>query len=389
MSGRLLAAVAAAGLLVALTDGIALDYGASAENSSTVRFEDDTDLEQKDRVSIWLTADITPATVFDARGAYRYADDRPYLFDLEQLSVTGRLAERLGPDSVLRYAGGRFSDRATSVLVFDHTVDGARGALSYPGFRVGLGAGYTGLLLKPVANVSMSAADVIDEDDDDVYLAPRRLISHAWVGFPEVVGRQSVTVWALAQFDFRKDEDLRINTQYGGLELTGPVIPSLYYDVSGTLETGRDEETDTDVLALLAAGGLRYYKEPWLFSRFVIRGLWASGDSGELTPFIPVSAPTLGLAYEPQLQDLIQLDASYSLKPLARSGAAALENIQLFFRTAARWAAADNDYLGTEVGGGINARPFSDLGASISTAFWMPDVGDNVSALRIEASLAF
>jgi hypothetical protein len=231
----------------------------------------------------------------------------------------------------------------------------------------------------------MSPADIADDDDDDVYFAPKRLLAAAEVAFPEAFARQTPLLYFLAQFDLRDDSDARVTTQYTGLNVSGPVVDGLYYDLSAVLETGRDEAADEALLGLLGTAGVRYYGP--LYSRFEVRGLYGSGTDGDFDAFLAISAPTLALAWAPPLADLLAGEASASVKPLR--GAPVLESIQIFAKALFLMTAVDPEYRGTLVEGGVNARPTSDLGLSLKGGAWLPDGEDAEYAVKLEASMAF
>jgi hypothetical protein len=80
------------------------------------------------------------------------------------------------------------------------------------------------------------------------------------------------------------------------------------------------------------------------------------------------------------------LELSYSIKPLASSGDSLLSTLQAvakatsFFKAAggplseaAVDSAEDAGYLGTELDGSVNLRPFSDLGLGLSLGIFMPN----------------
>ena len=268
--------------------------------------------------------------------------------------------------------------------MLSHAADGLSATLGTPALRATVRAAYTGLLLKPEANLSMSAADAADEDDDDVYFAPRRLLAGAEIALPEAFARQTPLLFFLAQFDLRDDSDSRIHTQYTGARISGPVAGKLYYDASLMVESGKDEVADEALLALFATAGVRWFGP--LASRLELRGLYGSGTDGDLDAFLPISAPTLALAWAPPLGDLLAGEASASVKPF--SGSPALESLQLHARALILLTAVDPEYRGTLVEGGVNARPTSDFGLALKGGLWLPDGEDVEYALKLEASMA-
>jgi hypothetical protein len=366
------------------------DYGASIDDQTTYGDRPSTfadKWEQRTRVAVWVAADFAPELTLDAQVSYLYTLDRPYLFDVDFLTLTG--TSPLSSDTVLSYSVGRLAFADPTSLILNHTADGFSVTLGTPAMRFTFDTAYTGLQLKPEANLSMSVADVQDESDDSVYFAPQRLFSLAEISLPEVFARQTPSLFFLAQFDLRPDSAERVNTQYSGVSISGPIAEALYYDATGAVETGRDEGLDQTIVAVLGSAGVRYFEPRLMYSRFELRGLYASGSSGSLDPFLPISQPTLALVWAPALADLIAADASYSLKPFTGRPSTALANLQLLVRGVVSFTAVDPTYIGTTLEGGVNARPTSDLGLALEGGLWFPDQGDTEYAVRLQASFAF
>jgi len=214
-------------------------------------------------------------------------------------------------------------------------------------------------------------------------------------------------IWA--QMDMRDDSDLttggKLDTQYFGLTISGPILSSLFYDSFAYLGTGQSHSgiaDDYSVLSFLGSAGLRYYMEDFLFSRMSFRFLYSSGDSdyttsftegntsGDSSNFVPISGKSTGLVFSPSLGNIFLTQLSYSLKPFSSMGNSVLKNIQLeltdvnFFRSTTGLIsesgidpASDSLYLGTEIDGTVNFRPFSDLGVSLSTGVFIPNNGSD------------
>jgi hypothetical protein len=99
-----------------------------------------------------------------------------------------------------------------------------------------------------------------------------------------------------------------------------------------------------------------------------------------------VSASSFGAIFSPRPANLFVGEASYSLKPLSGTGTKVLQNFQtmvkalIFLRPttgAISEAGVETDskesYLGTEIDGVINFRPFSDLGTSLTLGYFFPN----------------
>ncbi len=379
-----LALLAAAGLVSAVD----VDYGASIDSATTYGDRPSTtedEWEQRLKVAAWVAVDFSPQLTLDAQVSYLFTNEPLHLVDVDFLTLS--CTRPLAADKVLSWSLGRQVWSDPTALILDHRADGLSATLGTPLLRANLKAAYTGLVLKPDANVSMSAADLADKDDDDVFFAPSRVLAGVEVAFPELFSRQTPLLFFLAQFDLRDESSERINTQYSGAKISGPVAPGLYYDAALVLESGRNEATDEALLGLLGSAGARYFGP--LASRFELRMLYGSGADGSLDAFLPVSAPTLALAWAPPLGNLMAAEASASVKPLTASPTTALRTLQLFARTLLLLTAVDPEYRGTLLEGGVNARPTSDLGLALKGGLWLPDGEDAEYAVKLEVSMAF
>ena len=403
------------------------DFGGFVENSSTPSVALDAKnpvwaMDQKDRLALWAEMHFSPQLTLTAQGSYAFEINLPYLFDVDILKLDWKILPSLQA-SLGRFV---FSDFTGHVL--NHKLDGAQFSLNFPFMVVNAGAGFSGLDLKPYSLILMSRADTADQSNDSVILAAPRLVEKLEVLFPNILPRQDITVSALAQQDFRRSGDLiqegepqpfptglsggRLTSEYFGVGVSGAIISSLYYDaffyysLGSTLSYVADSASVTGssykyeaIQAFLGGIGLRYFNEALLSSRAELRALISSGDAdntkfiegntaGSSTLFVPISQETLGLAFQPQLGNLIIIDASYSVKPVTQlqlmlKGQAYLRPTTGAISALGIDPASSALYLGSEVDGIANFRPFSDLGLALSLGFFLP----NSSAFTGQASL--
>jgi hypothetical protein len=364
------------------------------------------------------------------QGSYTYTNERPWLFDVDFLALTGSFPLPGERSSLLSFTAGRFALAESSHQVFDDTVDGAQVSWRGPRLNASLAVAFTGLQLTPVSAVSMSWADI----NTTSLLAPPRLLEMAEVRFPELFKRQDLVVTVLAQQDLRSQDVLkqegdtvevswqggRLSTEYLGLGLRGPLGSLFYYDAFAYLGTGRTLsylEADSVysykwMLTSLVGGALRFYREPWLNSRAELRFLLATGDAdyttqfiegnreGLATTFVPVSQQDLALLFTPRLGNLALLSLGWSIKPIEilQTGLTAV----LFLRPTTGLVsdvrvdpASDSAFLGSELDATAGLRPFSDLGAVLSLGVFFPgsafraDQQEPQFRGKLEISLAF
>jgi hypothetical protein len=438
---RTLACIAALGLAGAMgLSGMDFDFGGFVENSSTPSVALDSKnpvwaMDQKDKLALWAEMHFNPQLSLTAQGSYSFSLEVPYLFDVDTLKLDWQILPSLHA-SLGRFI---FSDFTGHVL--SHKLDGVLLSMNFPFMVVSAGAGYSGLLLKPSSLILMSRSDTADQSDTGVFLAAPRLVEKLEVLFPNLLPRQDLTLSVILQQDFRSSGSIiaegtqqqfvtdlsggRLTSEYLGLGISGAIVSSLYYDtflyisLGSTLSYVGDSASLTGssyqyeaIQAFLGGIGLRYYNEAFLSSRAELRALISSGDgdnttflegntSGASTLFVPISQETLGVAYQPQLGNLIVLTASYSLKPV--SELQLMTKVSSFLRpttgaiyTAGLDPASRALYLGTEVDGIANFRPFSDLGTAFTLGVFLPSgsafAGQAVLPVlagRLEVSLSF
>ena len=410
-SGRILGQMA----LVAAVGGIVLlavtpvraepggDWGVTLDSAATLRDSrqlDDQEWSQRLRGAIWgeyfLPLDNGGRVVLSAEGSYLYSDERDYLFDVDRLRVSSLHPGALGADGVLALDAGRFSFRDPTGLVLNHTADGVRTSLRFPTVTVEISGAYTGLLLNPSSRIRMTDADRGDEEDDDEFFGPARVLAQLTARLPDLPGRQSVSAGALAQWDLRDDDaDMTLNSQYLSLLATGPVVANLYHTNFVTLSTmqtslGSDSDTGT---ALLFGSSLRYLRADWLGSRFGAGFTYASGADSGIDPFVPINEAPTGTVFRPRLTNLMTARFTYAIRPWITSQSQTAKNIELstglrsFFRVQdgqpleggsllAGLSLEDDDrYAGTELEWAVRARLLPDLGAALTTGLFLPGSG--------------
>jgi len=394
------------------------DWGGTLDNATALSVPlssaPSLDLEQKNKLALWIETQLNPKLTLSAQGSYTFTLERYYLFDLDYLKAEALFLPNL------RGVFGRFPVNEFSGHVLNHALDGFYVRMDLPKMQLSGSAGFSGLLLKPASKIIMSGTDGADQDDGDVFFAAPRLIEMLTAVFPQLFARQDLHVALILQEDLRPADQViqegetvqfppglsggRLHTFYIGAGLNGPIIPSLYYDFFFYFETGstlsylEDSASPTGssyqnepIVAFLGGFGVRYYLERFLASRLELRGIFSSGDgdnssflegntAGNSLLFVPISQETIGLAFQPQLGNLILVEASYSLKPLA--SLQGLLKALLFLRPTTGAIsepgldpASDTWYLGTEIDGVLNFRPWSDLGLAFSFGVFLPSPG--------------
>jgi hypothetical protein len=385
----------------------AFDWGGTIDNSTTLSYTGSDQWLQEDKLALWFATPIGSYLEFTIQGSYTFSYTQPgpieHILDIDLLHLEGAFLLGQNKSSQLRFIAGRFPNSDMTGLVLNDRMDGLTFEWITAVANTSVSIGYTGLQLEPVSTISISSAD--NTDKEDPALAPPRLIGSLQAQFPELFLRQDLFVSALIQQDLREEGATfpvdglggKISSQYFGLAMGGPVVSSLYHKIFAYLGTGSAPSNVlgtpeyAPILSLLTGFTLRYFMEEFLSSKVELGMLIASGDEDfDVIPngyyegntldranvFIPISRQQLAVAFSPRLGNLIVLDAGYSLKP-RKNLQTALKGY-LFLRPTsgpimdARTINSDSKYLGTELDGIVNFRPFSDLGASLALGLFLP-----------------
>jgi hypothetical protein len=383
----------------------------------------DTTAESQYRAAAWgeffQTLDKGGSLDLVAQGSYRYTAERPYIFDLDLLRFTGLFSQAFGEGTAVELKAGRFNFSDSTKLILDQTLDGVQVSFLFSGFQFRLAGAYSGFILNPSSNVRISADDWLDVSDNSVFFGPSRIIAQAFLG-SDGFGLQ-----ALAQFDMRgSGASQLVNTQYLGIVGVPRLSPNFYLDYHLTASYGQSTAAGatTNILSALGGLGLKFYGEDVAALRAHAQVTYATGQTPvvllinnfSVTDFYPISQPTIGLAFSPQLANILYLDAGFSFRPFFKNPSTVISTIEpladarVYFRdpvpsllsgTPASMSVNNLNssstalYLGTEVEAGILARLFSDLGLSIRGAVFVPnpDAFTNRGlgyALKIDASAA-
>ena len=410
-------------LPLALVPVVAQDYGGSFGNTTefTLPFDGDPALGQGNRLALFARGALTEEIEAFARFRYEYRLDAVFgddadtavdwwQGDLDALYLRGRFSTPTGAGAVLTDAQlGRFVLREFSGALLRERLDGVRVSYQTPLLDFTLGGGYTGLLMKESSNLLLSEADVTDDADADVYLAPPRLVGMMAFSFPDVAPDQSLDLAFILQYDARDPDDLSedqglVHTGYLGGGFSGPLGPTLFYDAYGYFGVGSVPTDDGGFLtyrslrSYLAGVNFQYFFPEAAESILSFGYLYSSGDKDHgsfydgntvdnSTMFIGLTPPNLGVVFSPRLGNLMVTSLGYSAKPLKELQTAL--SVLGFFRPTTGVVsevginpASDSLYLGTEVDLALNFRPFSDLGMSLRNGVFFPNTGGEAAFLE-------
>jgi hypothetical protein len=388
-----------------LSGASALDWGGTVDNSTSLNYTGGGQWLQEDKLALWFSTPIGSSLEFTAQGSYTFSYTTPgaieHILDVDLLHLQGTFLLGQAQSSQLTFRAGRFISSDMTALVLNDRIDGLAIDWITAEATTTMSLGYTGLQWERVSTIGISRADNTDDDN----LAPPRLIGSLQAQFPEFLLRQDFYASFLFQKDLRPEgSDFsitgiggKINSQYFGFAISGPITFSLYHDTFAFVGTGTVPSDISGIpdyatiVSLLSGVTLHYFIDEFLTSKVELGLLFSSGDEDftivpegyyegntvkRATVFVPISRQQLAVAFSPRLGNLIILDAGYSLKP-TQNLQTSLKGI-LFLRPTtgpimdARSITSDSKYLGTELDGIANFRPFSDLGASLSLGLFLP-----------------
>ncbi len=395
------------------------DWGGSISNYSYITNEEDS-WEQINMASLWVSHKFNNYASLEGQSYIGYAkDEYDFIADLDYLYFEQIIPKIFGDSSALSYKLGRFYQAEFSGKVFAHRADGFLINLGIKPGNLYISTGYTGLLLKPNSRLKTTNADIADDNDDDIYFAPKKLISVIGFEFMDILPGQNLEITGTSVFDLRNDNLIKdgdtlaeaavdgntggkFNTFYIGTAADGSISSNIFYDLYGYLQLGKILTVDGSkyknkaVTAFLTGADLKYFNRNLLYSQITASFLYASGDddavsiyegntSGKSTNFIPVSETSKGFIFAPKLSNIMTAGLEYSIKPFGNKKSM-LSNIQvilgsnMFFR-ATKGAiseqqkintSSDKKYLGTEIDLGINLRPSSDFGIVLKGGAFIP-----------------
>ena len=334
--------------------------------------------------------------------------------DLDVFTLTFAYQKPTPDLKALKWTLGRFALNEPTGLILNHPGDGMKLVFDYQAFDVTIVTAYTGFVLKPSSTLSMTLAD---QASATAQFASPRFIGSLDVGFP-FFGNQ-VSLSALAQQDLNNrstrvtewtaenqgNKGGALDTQYLTLKVAGPIVDKLFYDVFGTFGSGTtlsyisDKASPTKavyayqpIVSFLAGANLSLYLPQLMSSAVSARVLAASGDTDATSPtegntagdsnqFLPMTAGSLGVVFNPALSNLVFYEVGGSIKPFEgmpvtlggkvlgfqRMGKGVI-NAPGVLRTGDLWLGQELDLTATW-------QAFSDLTVSGTTGVFLPAAG--------------
>lgn len=355
---------------------------------------------------------------------YDYMGDQGHLFhaNLDIFRLQFLFVGVLGDDSSLQLNLGRFNFTDTSRLVLNSNIDQLALVLNIGLLDTALGAGYSGLVSKYTSQISYNLRDIIDAGDSSIYFSSPRLFAWFQLGWEPLplsrmeagyLRQQDMRPIFADQYEPAKTGDLLFkpanpppfDTNYFLLRLEWG-LPNLGTNLllAGALSQG------TSTSHVLLEG----YKEiphlGWALEGRVdwktleetgslqFRGLLSSGDpaqrqyfyeGGSLSEEIPTlstfrSASPLGIGkvFQPMLGNLATAGLKWAHRPWKHPAFTLLSGFEYSLEVVSSFrmnqgaistavnTSSDQNYLGTELIGGLNWNLMSDLSLSLTSAWF-------------------
>jgi hypothetical protein len=362
----------------------AFDYGLELSNGAGWKNTGDGDWFSDHRLTGWMkipfdNKNVNSLSIEGSANASKPAnqDDLAFYLNLDLFRFSLVPVSKDGMQITLD--AGRFSSSDSTSFVFNQKIDGAEmhGAFSFG--NIDFLAGYTGLLnVRGSPSSLMSADDYLDKDTDELYaFGAKRLVGKCTVQLAQVFAKTDVILEASGQYDLREvvdsSSDAIVHTGYGTAMLTGGLVDSIYYTLSGTYQTGylHDDSGEYSVNSLLASvrADMYPFAKNHLFAQFV----YSPPENDFFSAFLPITFSPAGTLFASGYENLMRASAGWNYNPFA---ALNLDLGGKLFMYANTPSDADGMYLGTEITGGATYKATSELRFRTDGTLYLPQGED-------------
>ena len=260
--------------------------------------------------------------------------------------------------------------------------DGISFALDSSAGVFSAGAWYTGLLYKKTANINITAEDLAAYNDllsydnfADTYFASRRLaFALGWehYGIKEVV-RMKISVLGQADLNGRNTQ---FHSQYLVARAGIPLGDYFVLDLGGVAGFAEAGEFQASLAGEL---GLSFFLPTQIQDRLKFTGIFSSGKSGSLSPFIPITTISQGSILKAKISGLSLLGLDYTAR-LHRTFSFSLASTYFILSdlgTYQGWPLEKNGYfLGNEFFARLIWSPVSDIQFNLGGGLFVPAMGN-------------
>jgi hypothetical protein len=374
MKKTLLAAAVLSALCVSLAT--AFDFGFELSNKVGFEKTTGTDWYTDHKETLWLTVP------FDADNANSLAIEGSAYASKPAQSANFRLYANLDlfrvtlvpvslPNFKLSLDLGRIATADITGFVLSQKIDGIEFHGTFAFGNVDLMAGYTGLLNAREGVTLMSDDDIADYATESIYaLGAKRAVGKLTLQFPQLIGTSDLVIEGIGQYDMRRYASpayaQTVDTLYGTLSLNGPLFDSVFYQLSGTWQSGVLNESSLSYSENALLASLRVDAFPVAGNHLFAQFVYTPPRGDFFSDFLPVSFYKAGTLFEQGYGNLMKASAGWFFTP------ASFLNIDLggnVFFNSKETTAGSGFYNGTELTGGATLRLTSDLRFRIDSAF--------------------
>lgn len=384
-------------LLLACAPGVhALDWGVNLAELPVMVTGEQSLAYSASEVHLWLTAPLSgmafrletvgtwAASTADLTVANQNLNSQITL-DVEELSLAGHGVWNGGEGGAFDWSLGRRQvTDLTGGWIVDSRWDGAAVTAHAGQTKLALGAGYSGLLLNANSRVDGSPADLADQSNTSLLLAPKRLLGYLGVGVNEAFFRQDLQLELLGDYDFR-DADEAVHGAYATAAFSGPLPGGLSERL---YTTGAVRRSSTEWTLGLLSGAEVGVDVGFLGFRAVLSAVaaWAQGTYG----FQPVSGDSVSDVISLPTAHAASVKLDGSIRPW--TGFVAGVRADSLWRTstdlpplAGILPGATDSWLGTEAGVYGSWEPTSDVSLGWSGGVFFPQFGAFASTTQVTA----
>ena len=370
----LLAAVAVSALCASLAT--AFDFGFELSNKAGFENTSAPDWYTDHKETLWITVP------FDAKNenslaiegsvyASKPAQGTKYRFyaDLDLFRIS--LVPVSLPDFKLSLDMGRIATADITGFVLSQKIDGIEFHGTFAFGNIDLMAGYTGLLNAREGVTLMTTDDTDDYATESFYaFGAKRAVGKLTLQFPQLVGTSDLVIEGVGQYDMRRFVNPAysqvVDTLYGTVSLNGPIVDSIFYQLSGTWQSGVLNQASVSYSENAILASLRVDAFPMEGNHLFAQFIYTPPQSDLFSDFLPVSFYKAGTLYEQGYGNLMKASAGWFFTP------ASFLNLDLggnVFFNSKETSVGSGLYNGTEITGGATLRLTSDLRFRIDSAF--------------------
>ena len=261
--------------------------------------------------------------------------------------------------------------------------DGMNVTLDTSAGSFGAGLWYTGLFYKKTINITMTEEDLVSyakvlahDDVVDTYFSSRRLLAALDWEHPGLWELVRLRVALLNQADLNRKSDW-YHSQYLVAQASVPVKDIFVFDLGGSLSFA---ETAKDVSPSLAGElGLAIFLPTVYQDRLRVSGIFSSGKSGSISPFVPVTTVTQGEIPAAKLSGLSLINLDYIIRFHQAFSARVTSSYFVLsdLATYQGWPAGkDGHFLGNEFFLRMIWSPVSDFQFNFGAGVFVPAMGN-------------